>query len=327
MTNSNENKISILITAYNVEKYIADCLESVKLQSYPFFEVIIIDDGSTDKTHDIIKKKFIKDKRFRLISIANGGVAAARNIALSEAKGEYIIFLDSDDKLHIDCLKYCIENIKDKDILFFNYFFIKENLVLKNKIISYPNSKDVESVYRAAIESVNLEPNPWGKMYKKSVFNDIKYPTGLLYEDYAVFYKLMSNSKVIFSNEYLYYYRIRNGSIMRGFSKKHIDDKVYILSDMKNKLDMEDENIKESFINSYVFHLVFVTTNIIFNKSKEPMKDILYLNKNITSEIFTYQNILKSKILPFPVKVYLLLYKLSPFTVCSLKRINNRRKG
>ena len=96
------NTISVIVPIYNAELYLEQCLESIKNQTYKNFEVIMIDDGSTDKSQEICKKFSNSDKRFKLICQKNSGVSAARNKGISEATGKYIYFCDSDDFCNID---------------------------------------------------------------------------------------------------------------------------------------------------------------------------------------------------------------------------------
>lgn len=309
-------KVSICIAAYNVAGFIEDCLNSIIEQTHQNFEVIIVNDGSTDDTESIIKNKINSDERFLLINTENEGVANARNIALKNSTGEYIIILDSDDYLDKECLQVAIDNISDSDILIFNYkkddgFKITENKEFPQRCFD-PSYGSVEGL---AIEAIEIEPNPWGKLYKKNVFDNIEYPRGLYYEDYAVFYNILSGRKIKIIQDCLYFYRIRKGSIMRSFSRKHIDDKVKIMNKLKSDV-CEDElsyhTHSKSYIDSYNFHLVFVTANIIFN-SRDSIRDgVLYLNGFIDRNIFNYKNIISSNVLSKQVKFFLIAYLVSP---------------
>ena len=108
--------ISIIIPVFNGEKYIDRCLQSIRNSSYQEFEIIIIDDGSSDNTLSIIKKYEAQDNRIKVISKINGGSASARNVVIQNAKGQYIAFIDADDYIHKDYLKILYNNINDDDI-------------------------------------------------------------------------------------------------------------------------------------------------------------------------------------------------------------------
>lgn len=112
--------ISIIVTVFNLEEYISDCLESIRAQDFTDFEVIIINDGSTDRSEKIINN-FLEDKRFKIYSTDNRGVSEARNIALDLSLGRYIIFVDGDDIITKNCLSTSMSSIGNNDILVFNY--------------------------------------------------------------------------------------------------------------------------------------------------------------------------------------------------------------
>ena len=107
-------EISIVIPCYNEENNIKRCIDSIKKQSYRDFEVILVDDGSTDKTAEVIKKNIKEDKRFKYYHKENGGVSSARNYGIKKSAGHYISFIDSDDYINPDFLKLLYENIKEK---------------------------------------------------------------------------------------------------------------------------------------------------------------------------------------------------------------------
>ncbi|MBS0910039.1 glycosyltransferase family 2 protein [Tatumella sp. JGM118] len=321
-------KVSICVPAYNVDNYIKECLDSLSVQTMTDFEVLVINDGSTDKTKEIVQSFCNKDARFKLVDTPNGGLAAARNTALDLCSGDFILMLDSDDYLDKECLTIALNEIGDNDILVFNYYKDLDGKIIKNKEHNLTNTKKYSDVEILAIEAICLEPTAWGKLYKRTVFSSIRYPVGMLYEDYAVVYDVVSNKNIKIINDHLYFYRIRNGSIMRSFSKKHIDDKVAILSSLKSKLGINrpDENamINISFCNSYIFHLVFVTSNMIYNSSKNIDADLKYLNSILDKNSYNLSNILRSESIPLGTKVYLVAFKINPklsFLLKSLLRI------
>lgn len=264
--------ISIIVTVFNLEEYISDCLESIRAQDFTDFEVIIINDGSTDRSEKIINN-FLEDKRFKIYSTDNRGVSEARNIALDLSLGRYIIFVDGDDIITKNCLSTSMSSIGNNDILVFNYKKLSTAGLVSN--LSYDsNHLRSKSIDTLCIEAIALEPNPWGKFYKSEVFDNIKYPEGLLYEDYAVFYKLFKGRKINFIDDELYIYRIRNGSIMRSFNKRRIEDKKIILTQLYNDLkEGTDSEIRAAYVNSYLFHFVFVTFNVICNSSNDALMD------------------------------------------------------
>ena len=136
--------ISIIIPAYNVEKYISLCLDSVIQQTYDNLNIIVVDDGSIDSTPRIIDEYAAKDKRIVAIHKKNGGLSDARNAGLERAIGNYLMFLDSDDWLEKKCCEIVLNEIRKEqaDIVIFEYF--KE---YKNKTIKIKNYKSSKLVY------------------------------------------------------------------------------------------------------------------------------------------------------------------------------------
>lgn len=109
MTKEKKEIVSIIVPAYNAEDTLEKCLQSIANQTYPFFEAIVVNDGSTDDTQTIAERWSQKDSRIRVFRKENSGVSAARNAALADAQGEWITFLDSDDYLEPDCLERLLD--------------------------------------------------------------------------------------------------------------------------------------------------------------------------------------------------------------------------
>lgn len=284
-------EISIIVTVYNLDKYIIECLSSIKEQNYKYFEVVIVNDGSTDNSKSMIEAFIEGDERFKLLNTKNNGVAEARNLALRTVSNDYLMFVDGDDYLAKDCLSECIHQIGDKDILVFNFFRLKENSILKDTKIN--GLLDCSDFFAKALESIDLEPNPWGKLYKTNIYNGINFPKGLHYEDYAIFYKLFKNASVAIIDKPLYFYRIRAGSIMRTFNRARIEDKKEILEGMREYLIKNGlyNKYKKQFTRSYLYHFVYVSANVIINSSSSPYEDIIFLKKMTCKKYFKYSYI------------------------------------
>ena len=163
-------KISIIVPVYNVEDYIERCLYSLVNQTYKNIEIIVINDGSTDKSLEIAKKFCEKDSRIKIYTKKNGGLSAARNFGLKKITGDYVMFVDSDDWLELKALKQLSKYMNDYDILCFNY------IIENNNNVEVVNPKRFDF-----IPSVNNyilgQPSACTKMYKSSLFldNNIKF--------------------------------------------------------------------------------------------------------------------------------------------------------
>lgn len=225
-----EALISIIVPAYQVENYLNRCLESIVNQTYKNLEIILVDDGSTDKTAAICDSWAKKDPRVKVIHKCNEGLSIARNTALLRAEGEYVCFVDSDD--YID-LKLC-ENIlslmqkENADIVTFNAYKIDEdgqNLHLTEDIKMGELSLEI-ALYE--LMRGNLNHYACNKMYKKEVFQDIRFPEGRIWEDMATTYRLFLKAKKIYCCEDAYYYYVQHSkSISANINEKALRD-IYL---------------------------------------------------------------------------------------------------
>ena len=221
------NMISIIVPVYKTEKYLNRCIESIVNQSYKELEIILIDDGSPDNCPHICDQWAEKDQRIIVIHKENAGPSVARNVGLDIAKGEYFYFVDSDDYIEPDLcarvLAYFDKN--DVDIVTFDAHIVDEEGRLLG---SSENVKDgVISCDEALLLLMQGKINnyAWNKMYKRQVFDDIRFPTGRFWEDVAIGYKLLLESKNIYcTSEKLYYYVQRGDSIIHTMNGKALQD-------------------------------------------------------------------------------------------------------
>lgn len=211
--------ISIIVPIFNMEPYLPQCIDSLLEQSYSNFEIILVDDGSTDASPAICDQYAQKDARIRVIHQKNGGVSSARNTALNAAQGEYLTQVDPDDWIAPDYL-YCLLQLCQ-------HFQVP--LSACNHFISTPTHQECrfpdnkKQVVLSAFECCqNIlyhgipDVSGWGKLYHRSVYREIHYPTGKTYEDtYVIADILLAAGHLAFTSTPLYYYRIRDNSISR----------------------------------------------------------------------------------------------------------------
>ena len=212
----NNPLISIIIPAYNVEQYLTACLSSIEQQTYQNFEAILIDDGSKDSTGDICDAIAAKDNRFKVIHQKNQGVSAARNVGIGEANGEYICFVDSDDKLLKDFLKGFGLNY---DISIQGYLLQEGE---KKSQISYREFLSFDNI--AKVYCLNdIHNAPFSKLCRTEIIkkNNIRFPDGISFsEDTIFFLQYIKYCKSIhISNKYNYVYNKREDSL----TAKHHD--------------------------------------------------------------------------------------------------------
>jgi len=218
--------ISIIVPVFNVENYIKRCIESLINQTYTNIEIILVDDGSTDKSKDICDEYSKKDKRIIVIHKKNGGLSDARNIGIEASKGNYISFVDSDDYVTNNYVEFLYTLIIDSnsDIAMGKHYIVYDKRIINtgsgNKLLLSPKEALEKILY-----SDDLDVSAWAKLYKKSLFENIKFPVGRLYEDSATTYKLIDSSKKItFYSVPIYYYIIRKNSITNyKFDNKKFD--------------------------------------------------------------------------------------------------------
>ena len=221
--------ISVIVPIYNVEKYLKKAVDCIVRQTYDNIEIILVDDGSTDNCGLICDEYYKKDNRIKVIHKENGGASEARNAGIEIAKGEYFAFIDPDDWIENNMIEVLYNNIKkyDADISICEY--IKETIkgkVLKkksgNKEIQIFNKK---SSLCELIMQKNITNHIWNKLYKKKLFNEIRFPKGKLLEDISITYKLFEKSdKIVYQNISLYHYINRNSSILNRMTEKGIND-------------------------------------------------------------------------------------------------------
>ncbi|MDA3054605.1 MULTISPECIES: glycosyltransferase family 2 protein [unclassified Campylobacter] len=227
----NNSLISIIIPVYNVEKYLKECLDSVTNQTYKNLEIILVDDGSTDKSGEICDEFARQDSRIKVIHQKNQGQAAARNRALDIMQGEYLAFVDSDDMVdeaYIGTLFEMIQkyNTKIAMISFENFTQIEEIQVIKQKNSnSEVNSYSTEEFFRNYLISKPKFHNFICRcLYHRDIFANLRFPVGIIYEDVYLYYDIFSDIKnIIISNKILYSYRQNIGSTSRSFNEKHLN--------------------------------------------------------------------------------------------------------
>lgn len=321
------SEITVIVPVYNVEDYIEDCIRSLMKQTYKDYEVLLVDDGSKDNSVGIIKNLIVDDERFKILHKENGGLSSARNHGLKFVKSDFVTFVDSDDFLADDFLYKMLEGIGENKICCCNYSEVTENGKFIRDVKNELSNKSVSETYGDVIEAIKFIPNAWGKVYRKSIFDKLNYPEGMLFEDFAIAYKVFFQEGISFVNESLYSYRIRKGSIMREFNDKVITHKFKILNDMKMFLQSKNLfNFYEiNYNNSYIFHGVFVTSCMIINQTSTlSYKYLKELLKNTNGSIFSLTNILTSKTIPRNIKLYLTLLKIFPLSALLLKLLQNK---
>ncbi|MBR3365774.1 glycosyltransferase [Candidatus Saccharibacteria bacterium] len=217
MADQESLKVSIIVPAYNIAEYLPACLDSILAQDFEDFEIIIIDDGSTDQTPKIADEYEEKFDKISTIHQKNAGLSAARNTGIKKAKGKYLAFIDGDDliaKSFLRALYGAIESTSSDlavcELIEFS------NQIPDEKAVSSPEVKTrEEAVSGLLVGQENRDIIVCNKLFKKELFENIKFPVGELHEDNLTTYKLFAETNsVAYIKDRLYYYRKRPGSIM-----------------------------------------------------------------------------------------------------------------
>lgn len=259
-------RISVIVPVYNVEKYLKECIESILSQTYKDFELILVDDGSTDSSGKICDYYMGKDDRIKVLHKKNGGLSSARNAGINIAVGEYVSFVDSDDYILEDFLKKLYEKSKCSraDICECTFYYLKGRKLIQSRKFDVKELIKTEAIERLFAPPYQSFVNTWNKLYKRALFQEILFPEGKLHEDEFTTYKLLYEAnKVAYLNECLYVYRIRNNSITTAkFSTKRADvlqsvgekRKYFNLCgiNIKNELDFHEFAQQISLLNAMV---------------------------------------------------------------------------
>ncbi|ATO45703.1 hypothetical protein C5L30_001303 [Companilactobacillus farciminis] len=284
---SSEPFFSIIIPMFNTEKYIEDCISSILNQNFCDYEIIIVDDGSTDGSLKIISQ-YIKGKaNIKLFKQNNAGVSAARNVALEKAVGKYIMFMDSDDYLIGESMKYLKNTLlknSDVDLLFFNYYDVFPNEVkrhvFRTQFLGTGISKD------KAIEGIlsDIGGYCWNKVYKRSLLTNERFNKDITFLEDMLFNVLAVNNsnKIMCIGNCLYSYRWRKNSIVHTFDLKNLT--------FFSALKLVEENIPNKFISLInvkrrMAYIEFASNLIFMDKSKYLNFKKLYKKENRLKEI------------------------------------------
>lgn len=308
------NKFSIIIPIFNCEKYIEKCINSILIQTFKDFELILVDDGSTDNSGKICDFFADKDNRIKVIHKKNAGVSEARNEGINIASGEYITFVDADDWLEQNAYKTIYEKIKENnvDMLIFNYNIAKNCKINKNRYFVenciMTEKKDIQiiqaNILAPAITKNNTKKAliggyPWNKIYKKKIIkeNNIYFEMNCknaVFEDVIFNYKYLENvNSVEIIDEALYNYRILNNSATRKYNNNILEINKFIFAEIEKCAysHKDDNNYVDSFNLRKINNLFYALKVYFCNKknNKTFVKRFREFKKVITEDN-TYVN-------------------------------------
>jgi glycosyltransferase involved in cell wall biosynthesis len=219
-------QITVIMPVYNVEGYLESALQSVCDQSYTDWELVIVDDGSTDGSPEICRRYAAADARIHLITTENRGVAAARNVGIDAARGSLLAFVDSDDvvsRRYLEVMHTALtEDVQIATVGFTTYITHLSGTPLSSMQVIGSKEALITSLYQLDNRG-GVNASLWGKLYRRELFHDLRCTPGILYEDLDMVYKLLLRAQhVAVVADKLYYYRIRQGSIIHTFSEHRL---------------------------------------------------------------------------------------------------------
>lgn len=295
----NNELISIIVPAYNVEKYIEQCIDSILCQTYQHIEIILIDDGSKDSTGSICDLYAKKDKRIRVIHKENTGLSSVRNLGIKLAKGDYIGFVDSDDVISTDMFEKLFTNLMatNSDIAICNYQIIDEKNQKREKGF-YSFEKKIEILQNKEIyDLIFLEARygivAWNKLYRRQVFAGINYPEGKRHEDNYIIHKILGNAKrICCSGDIGYFYRIRKDSITSNISKENYDED---LEATYERILYFEEIKEEKYLNKSVCEYLSRIISIYYMALRIWKNDKVYREQLIEKYANVYVKLIKER--------------------------------
>lgn len=297
-------KVSIIVPIYNAEEYISKCIESLINQTYKNLEIILLNDGSKDNTDSIIKS--YKDKRIKYIKKENTGIGNTRNLGIASSTGDYLMFVDSDDFIELNCVEELLKVVEKKSC----------DLVVSDYFLDTTTTYEIKFPYKAScikddpslITKINL--GPCNKLYKKELFNnsDSKFIENKKYEDAPFVVSMLCSAKKIgFTNTCLFHYVIKKSGETITRDKRIFDilDIVTIIESILKKYEyvdttnlvvkiltyyivnsryIPDKELRNNFLDTVYNHLTNLDKNwrnVSHLKAINPLKRFLITHKSL----------------------------------------------
>ena len=321
--------ISIIVPVYNVEAYLPQCLDSLINQTYRDLEIVCVNDGSTDKSLKILKQYQAKDNRILVIDQQNKGLSGARNTGITQATGEWLMFVDSDDWIDQECCKRLMEVVNpDLDLCFFSYTRefgnkVSPKLVFGNEIINYQTEKDIDALYARLIglrneelrhpEKLDSLSTVWGKLYKTSIIREhqIEFIStkeigteDLLYNVY--YFRCIK--RAIYIPDAFYHYRKNNITSLTRLYKPNLEIQwtrlFRYIEDWIKPLKRKD--LSDALSNRKALCLIGLGLNIVF--SDKSLIEKYKLLKNLVLSDWYHKAIQDLSLNKFPIHWKLFYY-------------------
>ena len=340
MDNSNEVLITVIIPVYKVEDYIEKCVNSVLGQTYKNLEIILIDDGSPDRSGEICDAYAAKDKRVKVIHKENEGVSVARNIGLDNANGMYIAFIDADDWIEENYLHILLSNVikENADNAICNYNRVTGNNIERNY---FKNDTKLIGDKEYLIRVLNPQTGfgfSWMKLIKRESINDIRFNKTLIVGEDAIFnIEIAKNvTTIVILEEALYNYRNRSSSVVKKYDTNYVDKYLRAIQATKKYIfdNYKEKEIIQNYYNFVAFHVLLIAVNYCYNPKNEIKNKKKLLRKICSYDDFkegieksNYKNISYTR----QIALFTLKHKLYSLIaiICKIRQFQNikQREG
>lgn len=270
-------KVSVLIPVYNVEKYVGHCIDSVLHQTYPDIEIVLINDGSSDRSLQICEQYAKNYSNVFVYSYKNAGISTTRNRALDHVHGRYVMFVDSDDYIHPEMIEQMVSTMHEQssDIVLCGYRMDYFKIIpLLRKVASRQTMTNIEALHKL-IANQGVNNYPWAKLFKTEMFQGVRFPNQLEgFEDTRTIFKTFLNAKKIAAipNRY-YHYVQRKGSLTNHMSLQTVYNMRKAYHDQERDLKKALPNEQFDFtINYYNTDMVIIYTLIFICSKNEQVR-------------------------------------------------------
>ncbi|KQR94979.1 glycosyl transferase family 2 [Chryseobacterium sp. Leaf180] len=315
-------KISAIVPVYNVEKYLAKCLNSLLNQTWQNLEIIIVDDGSTDRSADIIDEYVIRfPDKIKALQQKNGGLSDARNAGIDAATGDFIGFVDSDDFISETMFEEMIALAEkhDAEMVICNIQKVDEAGNVVQKLPQIPNMPEKIILKNHFSVFSDLSYFACNKLFRKELFDKKRFRKGMHFEDIELIPQLLLECKTVAQTQnYHYQYFTRPDSISKTHSEKGLD-MLHAIENVESafsksvyserKKELRDFQILEG-VYSFLAYLAFVKDEKIFKKMDAELKNFVFERNINIKDILLYRRFGKNYLLSLPLKkkIYYLLY-------------------
>ena len=321
----NEEKISIIVPVYNVEAYLERCVESILKQTYTYFELILINDGSTDSSGKICDHLASQYENIKVYHIENAGVSNARNMGIQLATGAWITFIDSDDFVTQDYLATLVSAVEEENV----GFVIAPLHHIKNSIVTdlppYSGKTELwstEETMKELLMTTRTSFFPVAKLFKRDMLADEKFNTYYHLAEDALFLTellLKTRCSSVFIDKPIYYYDHREGSATTSVNQ-HVFDTIEVYKNINAQVSQAFPNLKCELKNREYWSYITVYDKIIFTSSEQYQKEKVELR----TLIIQYQHeIWKDAYFTVFRKIAVLLLVFSPWIYKKIVGLKN----